>query len=131
MASCKTIGSVTNDTYHMVTVTQHQQITEATQIMFENHIGSLVVVAGKDDETMVGIISERDILEWISKATHETYSLSVGDIMTKDVISCDTETPLDEAWEIMRMHNIRHLPILKNGRAVKMLSLRDLLDYGS
>jgi len=99
--------------------------------MFENHIGSLVVVAGKDDETMVGIISERDILEWISKATHETYSLSVGDIMTKDVISCDTETPLDEAWEIMRMHNIRHLPILKNGRAVKMLSLRDLLDYGS
>ena len=77
---------------------------------------------------MVGIISERDILEWISKVTRETYSLTVRDIMTKKVISCDAITPLDEAWEIMRMHNIRNLPVVKDGRPLKMLSLRNLLD---
>mgnify|MGYP001825272347 CR=1 FL=1 len=91
-------------------------------------VAALVVVADKDDETMVGIISERDILEWISKGTRETYSLTVRDIMTKKVISCDAITPLDEAWEIMRMHNIRNLPVVKDGRPLKMLSLRNLLD---
>lgn len=128
MTSCETVGSAKKDPSGVVSVMQFQRVTEAAQIMFHNRVGCLVVIADFDDDTMVGILSERDILKWISQASPEMYSQNVQEIMTKDIISCDVDVPLNEGWKIMKKNNIRHLPIVKNNRALEMLSVRDLLD---
>ena len=95
--------------------------------MHEHGIGCLIVAASSNDETMVGVISERDILGWISNATSETYFQVVSDIMTRNVISCKPDTPLSERVELMKQHHMRHMPIVENGVATGMLSVRDLL----
>ncbi len=128
MTRCETIGSTRMGVREVVIVTQFQRVTEAAKAMFENRVGSLVVVEDDDDNTMVGIISERDILQWISQASPETYFQRVQDIMTNDVIFCESDVPLTESWKLMKQNGIRHLPVVKNGVAVAMLSVRDLLE---
>lgn len=129
MIGCETIGSTRIGVREVVGITQFHRVTEAAEAMFENHVGSLVVVADDDDDTMVGIISERDILEWISQASPDTYFQKVQDVMTKEVIFCKPNVPLSESWKLMKSNGIRHLPVVKKGVAVAMLSVRDLLSF--
>ncbi|MBT3202428.1 MAG: CBS domain-containing protein [Phycisphaerales bacterium] len=127
MTDCAAAESMGCDPLVMVTISQQKRITEATQVMFEHRVGCLVVTVNEDDDTMVGIISERDILGWISQATPAAYSQRVMDIMTRDVVVCDSQTPRHDAWKLMKEHNIRHLPIVRDGRVIEMLSVRNLL----
>ena len=129
MISCETIGSTRIGVREVVSITQFHRVTEAAEAMFESHVGSLVVVADDDDNTMVGIISERDILQWISQASPDTYFQKVRDVMTKEVIFCKANVPLSESWKLMKANGIRHLPVVKKGVAVAMLSVRDLLNF--
>jgi CBS domain-containing protein len=96
--------------------------------MHEERIGCLVVTVDDDDESMVGVVSERDILGWISNASPKTYFQQVYEIMTRNVISCPPGTPLSESVEQMDLHQIRHMPTVVDGKAVGMLSARDLLE---
>jgi CBS domain-containing protein len=113
----------------VLSITQYQRVTDAALIMAENGVGSLIIVADDDDNTMVGILSERDILRWIGHASPETYFQKVQEIMTQDVISCEPGVPLTECWNLMMKHGIRHMPIVQNGAAVNMLSVRDMMEH--
>jgi CBS domain-containing protein len=134
MTTCETIGAARVGVRSVVTITQSDLVTNAANIMLGNRVASLVVVAGDNDDnddnddTMVGIISERDILQWISSGSPTTYFQEVQEIMTRKVIFCEADVPLDEAWKLMKENCIRHIPIISNDVAVAMLSVRDLLD---
>ena len=127
MTSIETIEITGHQSHEVIAVSQHERIIEAASLMCEHSIGCLVVAASSDDETMVGVISERDILGWISNATSETYFQTVSDIMTRDVIFCEPGTPMSERVKLMKQHHMRHMPIVRNGVATGMLSVRDLL----
>ena len=128
MTSIETVENTQEQTQEIIAVTQHERIMEAARLMHENHVGCLVVVAADDDDMMVGVITERDILGWISNATPETYFQQVRAIMTWDVVSCRPGTPVRDSLEQMKQHHIRHMPIVVDGKAVGILSLRDLLE---
>jgi CBS domain-containing protein len=128
MTTCETIGAARIGVRSVVTITQSDLVTNAANIMLGNRVASLVVVADDNDDTMVGIISERDILQWISSGSPTTYFQEVQEIMTRKVIFCEADVPLDEAWKLMKENCIRHIPIISNDVAVAMLSVRDLLD---
>jgi CBS domain-containing protein len=129
MTKSDTIGDVRIGVRDVVTIPQFQRVTKAAESMCKNRVGSLVVVVSDNDNTMVGIITERDVLEWISRASIETFFNEVKDIMTGRVIFCESGAPLDEGWTLMRKHGIRHLPVVEHGHAMAMLSARDLLDH--
>jgi CBS domain-containing protein len=128
MTSIGTVETTQGQTRDVLAIAQYERIIEAAKLMHENRIGCLVVVASEDDETMVGVISERDIIGWISNATPATYFQQVREIMTKDVVSCKLGTPPSESLAQMRRHHTRHMPIVEDGKAVGMLSVRDLLE---
>ena len=128
MTSIETVEAAQGQVREIVAISQYEQIIEAASLMHENRVGCLVVIANDNDETMVGIISERDILGWISNASPDTYFQKVREIMTADVISCRPGTPVTDSIEQMKRHNIRHMPIAEGGKAVGMLSVRDLLE---
>lgn len=109
----------------VVTISMNARVTMAAQIMHQNRVGCLVVV--DDDGDLVGVVSERDILTWVSAASPSSYSAQVADIMTTNVITCTAETSPEEAREIMVRHRIRHLPMVEGGKPVGMLSIRDLM----
>ena len=129
MSICETIGATRAGVRDIVTIVQFDRVTDAAEVMCKNCVGSLVVVAAYNDETMVGIISERDILQWISSASPATFFQKVEDVMTRKVVFCEADLPLDEAWKLMKKNRIRHLPVVSDGIAVAMLSARDLLDH--
>jgi len=109
----------------IVAVSVDTRVTKAAQVMNQNRVGCLVVVdeAGK----LAGIVSERDILRWVSGASPATYTAVVRDIMTAGVVTCTRDTSPGEAHRIMVQHGIRHLPVVEGGRPVGMLSARDLM----
>jgi CBS domain-containing protein len=113
----------------VVAISQFELLTDAAKVMSEYSVGSLVVVTDDDNQTMVGILTERDILEWVSRASTTMLSQRVVDAMTKDVLSCQCDEPITTGWTIMQNNGIRHLPIVKNGIAIGMLSVRDILSY--
>jgi CBS domain-containing protein len=128
MAPVETIQATQGQAQDIIAVSQYERIIDAAKIMHEHRIGCLVVAVSRDDETMVGIITERDILGWISNASPDTYFQQVREIMTENVISCQTGASVSDTLELMKQHHMRHIPIVENGKAVGMLSVRDLLE---
>lgn len=109
----------------VATIGQNDRVTQAAKVMHANGVGCLAVV---DDRGMlVGIVSERDILRWVGTGTPASFGQRVSDIMTTNVVSCDTGVSLEQAGRLMHQHGIRHLPIVENGRPVGMISARDVI----
>ncbi len=108
-------------TKNVLTVKPDQALNEAARIMKKNNIGSLVVV---EENEIVGIITERDFLETIAKQKKPT--LFVKDSMTKPVVNCTPDTSVEMAFRLMKEKQIRHLPVVKDGKLIGILSSREL-----
>jgi len=108
----------------VITVGEQETALEAARIMNEQHIGSLVVLdqAG----TLVGIFTERDMLRRVVAAEANPASVSVGDVMTNPVMTCEPGTRLEELRKVMREQRIRHVPVVDDGRLTGMVSIGDL-----
>jgi CBS domain-containing protein len=77
--------------------------------------------------TLVGIISERDVVRAFAKDAARLADRHVHDLMTREVVTCTQETTMLEAEKLMHKHRIRHMPILDGSRLIGMLSIRDVM----
>lgn len=109
----------------VVTIREDETITEAARKMRSNDVGCLIVTdnCGK----LVGIITERDISSRAAANLLDLEKEQVCKIMTKDVIWCSPDTEPRKARELMAANHIRHLPVVKDGKAIRMYSLRDIV----
>lgn len=100
-----------------------ESLGDVVNKLVENNCGALVV---REGEKMVGIISERDVLRACADLDRPLEA-TVSDRMTTDLV---TGTPDDEVESVMGLlthHRIRHLPILKNGELVGVISIGDIV----
>ncbi len=104
-------------------VAPETSVEEAAQIMGERKIGALLVM--RDDE-LLGIFTERDILIKVVAKKLNAADIEVHSIMTKEVIVIDPRRTVREAMQIVTEKKLRHLPIVKEGQLVGMLSGGDL-----
>jgi acetoin utilization protein AcuB len=118
---------------HPITVTADVPIDEALNLMRESKVRRLPVVDKKGK--LVGIVSEKDLLyaspsPATSLSIHEIHYLvskiKVADVMTKDVITVEEYTPLEEAARIMVDHKIGGLPVVRDGALVGIITETDL-----
>ena len=98
-------------------------VYDALKLMNERNVGAMLV---QIDEYLVGILSERDYVRKVILDTHEAKNLKVSEIMTRDVITVTSEDTVVHCVALMRKHHVRHLPVLEAGKAIGMVSLRDL-----
>jgi CBS domain-containing protein len=97
---------------------------EAAQLMNEHKIGSLVVL---DDGRVVGMFTERDVLQRIVGEQRDPATTPVGEVMTTEVACCTAETTLDEARGAMKNRRIRHLPLVDDDHRLQgLISIGDL-----
>jgi len=128
MTTIETVETAQGQNQEVIAITQYERVVDAAKLMYEHRVGSLVVVENDRDDTMVGIITERDMLGWISTASGETYLQQVHEVMARDVVSCEPGDLVNDSLERMKRYGIRHMPIVEGRRAVGMLSARDLLE---
>ncbi len=109
---------------NVITIRPQQTLKEATFLLAEHNIGALVVV--NDARQPVGIISERDILR--AAARHDdAFSRTVGEVMTKDLITGMPQDDLVSVANKMTEKRFRHLPIMDQGELVGIVSIGDVV----
>jgi CBS domain-containing protein len=108
----------------VVTIGPQDTIRRALTLLAQHNIGALVVVEG--DGTLVGIVSERDIVRALARA--ETILVQpVAVIMTREVVIGTPQDDLVAVGNTMTVRRIRHLPVVENGRLVGIVSIGDVV----
>ena len=105
-------------------VTAHDSVRRAIEVMATRHVGALLVM---NQETLLGIISERDYARKVILKNRSSQDTPVSDIMTAPAVTVAPEDTVHHCMQIMTEKRFRHLPVVKNGRVLGMLSIGDLV----
>ena len=105
------------------TATPNQTVMDALRLMDEKNIGAVVVM---DGERVAGIFSERDYARrGILKGNSETVPLNR--VMSTTVFSIDPDQSVVACLSLMTEKHVRHLPVLKEGKLVGIISIGDVV----
>lgn len=99
-------------------------VIEAIRLMAEKRIGAVLVMEGT---RLVGILSERDYARKIVLQGRSSSDTPVRTIMTPDVITVRPDDTADHCMQIVTEQRIRHLPVLRGGEVVGVVSIGDLV----
>lgn len=105
-------------------------VIEAARLMRQHHVGTLVVTARGDMGVRpVGIVTDRDIVIEGVAAAAPLDKITVGDIMSTEIITAEEGDDLSEAMDRMRSEGVRRMPVIDAGGAlVGILALDDVLE---
>jgi predicted transcriptional regulator len=99
-------------------------VLTALRVMADKNIGFLVVM---ERGAIVGVLSERDCVRQVIVADRSPEITPVADVMVRNVVTVDLDHSFADCLRLMHQHGIRHLPVVTNGKAVAVVSIRDLL----
>ncbi len=109
----------------VATTRPHATIATVIRMLKLERIGALVV--SDDGETLIGIISERDIVRGLVDHGHELLEMQVADLMTRTVKTCTPEARIKDVMAEMTRSRIRHLPVLDGGKLCGIISIGDVV----
>jgi len=104
-------------TRDIIMVQPKMTVKQLAMLLIKNQISGAPVAA--EDGKIVGIVSEADIL---AKKARQ-----VKGIMSTKVVSVNEETPVEEIAQIMAMHKIKRLPVMKGNKIVGIVSRADIV----
>ncbi len=110
---------------NVITANQSMTVKETIKMLHEKHVGCVVSI--DDDKKCIGIFTERDAIRLVAENVQLDQPLS--NVMTKNVITIQEDSSINETRRTINAHRIRHLPVVnQKGRLVGLLSVRALLD---
>lgn len=109
----------------VVTIAPTAQVRDIADTLRKEHIGAALV--SDQDGTMLGIVSERDIVHSIAEEGPETLNKSAADLMNCSVVTCRPDSSTVELMEQMLSGHIRHLPVYENTELVGIVSIGDVV----
>ena len=110
----------------LFSVEETQSVCQVARRMAELHVGAILVVR---DGELRGVFSERDLLTRVVIEGLQPDTTPVERVMSTNISTIDESASLEEAMEAMRVHGCRHLPVLRTGKVVGFLSMRDLMNH--
>jgi CBS domain-containing protein len=108
----------------MVTVDVRQTVLEVARLMVEHNIGAVPVLK---DGRLVGVFSERDLMNRVVVAGKNPAQTAVAEVMTEDPLTVEAGDNLETCMTLMRRHNFRHLLVCQERELMGVVSLRDIL----
>lgn len=100
-------------------------LAEAARELMDKRVGCVVVLDG--DGEMIGILSERDIVRQLAERGAACLDDTVASAMTQTVVTLHVEETVDFGLAMMTDRRIRHLPVVREGRLIGLVSIGDLV----
>jgi len=108
------------------TVGPAETVAEVAALLHSRRVGALVVL---EAESVVGIVSERDVVRAMAEGGPSALTRPVAEFMTADVLFADPGETVDSLLSRMTDRRIRHLPVCKSERLVGIVSIGDLVKW--
>lgn len=102
-----------------------ERVRDVAKKMSKANVGAIAVL---DSGRLVGVFSERDVMARVVAEGLDPDKTLISKVMTKDIVVADPRDSVDSALAKMHSVGCRHLPVVKDGNLVGMLSIRDLLE---
>jgi len=112
-------------TKNILKIDSNKTIYEACQEYSRNKVGSLIVM---NKDMVVGIVTERDIIERVILNKKNPTKTKVMDIMSKDIKTIHALAPLEKAAKLMNEYQIKKLPVILNNEIVGIITETDLTE---
>ena len=110
---------------HVITAESGSLASHAGIRMTVGRISGLPVV--DSEKTLVGMVTEFDLVRAL-RADTDLGETSVDELMTRDVISVEADTSIEEVMEILERERILRLPVVSDGNLVGVVSRTDILE---
>jgi CBS domain-containing protein len=114
-------------TRDVVTSTQEATIVDVAQLMKDADIGPILIVDNETSNTLVGIVTDRDIVLKVIADGQDARTTRVGEVMSKKLVTCRADDDVDVAMKAMAQFQLRRIPVVEdNMRLVGIISQADL-----
>jgi len=107
-----------------VAICHKLNLVKCAKLMKTSHVGTLLV---KDNGTLLGIVTEQDIVRNAVALGKSPADVTVKAIMERKLITVSPEKDIFDALVLMKKKNIRHLPVMQGKKMVGLLTLKDIL----
>jgi len=132
-------------TENVISVSEDSRIHEVVGLLLKYRISAVPVIDGA--RKVVGIISEGDLLRpegarhaatqrswWLEAVSagqtvsyEKAHGRTAGAVMTRNVVTVDADTPLNEIARLLERHHIKRVPVISDGRLAGIVSRANLL----
>jgi len=102
-------------------------LREAIAQLEIDNVGALVVT--DDKRRILGLLSERDIVRGMKTYDRDIWDKPVSELMTRQVVACEIGEPMAWILQLMDAHQIRHVPITRDGLLCGIVSILDVIKY--
>jgi CBS domain-containing protein len=123
------------------TIKENETISQACKLMYQDNIGSIVIIKKHTDgqeaetsdtemkkETPIGIVTERDVARMVGFSAKFFADMTVSEVMSKPLITINSDASIKDDVALMEQKNIRRLPIVDNeGQMVGIITSKDVL----
>jgi len=109
----------------VVTVEPNMDVAFAAKLLAERKIGAVVVTDA--DQRVIGIVSERDIVQELAAHGAAALGLSLTEVMTRNVMTCGPSDTISSVMERMTQGKFRHLPVVEQGKLIAIVSIGDVV----
>ena len=79
--------------------------------------------------SILGVISEREIVHALSQFGEQVASMTVKDIMRHGLVTVAHEDDLSRVMKLMTRHRVRHMPVLRDGKLSGIISIGDVVKH--
>lgn len=107
-------------------VAEGETVAAAARRMTELNCGAILVL---DEGKLRGVFSERDIMRRVVLEHLDPETTPVAAVMSTHLATIEEDATLEDAVAQMQEHGCRHLPVMKDGRIVAFLSMRDVMKH--
>jgi CBS domain-containing protein len=107
------------------TITPGTSVAQVAQQLSTRRIGSVLVLDA--ESSVIGIVSERDLVRAFASHGSAALEFEARNIMTRDVVTCDPDDSIDHVMEQMTRGRFRHLPVVRRGELLGLVSIGDVV----
>src|SRR5687767_6603287 len=109
------------------TAAPSETVASAAALLHARKVGAMVIVDA--DGSVVGILSERDVVRIVAEEGERSLAKPISQCMTSEVVFAQPSQTVDALLSLMTDRRVRHLPVVVNGRLAGIISIGDLVKH--